>query len=58
MKLINNSKSKITTSKGDFLIGKIVDFSEEEARTLLLYKGIKSVADLEEPKLEKSKKEK
>lgn len=60
MKLINNSKSKITTSKGDFKVGAIMDFSEEEARTLTRYPEIKKVADLEEktPKKEFSKKEK
>ena len=47
MKLINNTKSKFITSKGDFLIGKIMDFDKEEAKTLLRYNGIESVESLE-----------
>jgi len=48
MKLINNTKSTFVTSKGNFLIGKILDFNEEEARTLLRYEGISSIESLEE----------
>lgn len=61
MKLINNSKSGITTSKGNFKIGAIMDFSEEEARTLLRYPKINKIEDLEvkeTPKKESKKSDK
>ncbi len=35
MKLINNSKTKFTTSKGEFKIGRVMEFSDEEAKILL-----------------------
>lgn len=56
MKLINHSKTQFKTSKGDFKIGLIIDFSEAEAATLLrkkkdgspVYAGINRVTDLED----------
>ena len=35
MKLINNSKTKFITSKGEFKVGRIMEFTAEEAKTLL-----------------------
>lgn len=35
MKLINNSKTKFITSKGEFRVGRVMEFSEEEAKVLL-----------------------
>ena len=63
MKLINHSKTQFKTSKGDFKIGSIVDFSEAEAATLLrkkkdgfpVYEGINRVDDLEEKPKSKAK---
>ena len=47
MKLQNNSRSVITTSKGDFKIKSIMDFDDDEGRKLLRYKGVDSVKALE-----------
>ena len=47
MKLINNSKSQFLTSKGSFPIGSIIDFKDEEARTLLKYRGVIESSSLE-----------
>lgn len=47
MNLINQTRTKFITSKGDFRVGKILEFSDKEARTLLGYKGINKVEDLE-----------
>ena len=57
MKLINNTKTKFVTSKGLFAVGKVMDFSEEEARTLEKYAGINKIADLEVKEVKKAKKE-
>lgn len=48
MKLINNTRCVFKASKGDFAIGKIMDFDAEEARVLLKYEGINKIEDLEE----------
>jgi hypothetical protein len=50
MKLLNNSKRKFITSVGDFGVNKIVDFSTEEALTLLKYPGVFKISDLEDSK--------
>ena len=54
MKLINQSKGKLLTSKGVFSVGKIIDLPEDEARTIAKYEGVSFVEDLED----KSPKEK
>jgi hypothetical protein len=46
MELINNTKSKIITSKGAFPIGKTMDFSADEARRLCKYPGIETTESL------------
>lgn len=46
MKLINQTKTKFVTSKGEFAINKIMDFKKEEAKTLLRYEGINAVDDI------------
>ena len=54
MKLINNTKTKFTTSEGEFKVNEIKDFSEENVKTLLRYPGINKIEDLEEKKPSKS----
>ena len=46
MELINQTKTLFKTSKGDFKIGAIMEFSKEESLTLLRYKGIESLDSL------------
>lgn len=50
MKLLNNGKSRLITSKGEFALNKIIDFSESEALMLLKYPGVTNISDLEEQK--------
>jgi hypothetical protein len=59
MKLINNSKSSFKTSRGVFPIGSIIDFEDNEARTLLKYNGVIEASSLEikEEAPKKTKKE-
>ena len=47
MKLQNNTKSNIRTSKGIFKIKSIIDFDKAESAILLKYKGVDSVEALE-----------
>jgi hypothetical protein len=35
IRIINNSKTKFITARGEFRIGRSMDFSEDEARALL-----------------------
>lgn len=44
--LINNTKSKFKVKGGYFPVGKTMDFEDDEARTLLKYKGINRTSDL------------
>lgn len=48
MKLINQTRTKFITSKGEFRVNSIVDFEGSEAKTLLGYKGINAIEDLED----------
>ena len=47
MKLINQTRTKFVTSKGEFKVNAIIDFEDDEARTLLGYEGINAIEDLE-----------
>lgn len=58
MKLINQTKTKFITSKGDFRINAIANFDDAEGRTLLRYEGINKISDLEEGKDKKDSKKK